>query len=224
MKLHVLQHAEGEGLGSLKEWFVQQGAQIKTTRVDLHEPFPKQDDIDWLIIMGGPMSAYEDDKYSWLKTEKEFIKEAIDQNKKVLGICLGGQLIASALGANVYANAEQEIGWYSILKTHDIATWLPKESQLLCWHGDCFTLPENATSFANSAITKHQGFCISPRVWALQFHIEAHEDTTETFFKVSGSRLPEGDYIQHLDSLFSSKHLYTSRKIAYKLLEFINSH
>lgn len=224
MKLHVLQHAEGEGLGSLKDWFIQQGAEISTTRVDLYEPFPKQDDIDWFIIMGGPMGAYEENSYAWLKPEKAFIKEVIDQNKKVLGICLGGQLIASALGANVYANSEQEIGWYPISKTNDIATWLPTDTTLLCWHGDCFALPDNATGFAKSTITKHQGFCISPRVWALQFHIEAHQDTTETFFKVSGSKLPEGDYIQSLDSLFSSRHLYTSRKIAYKLLEFINSH
>jgi GMP synthase (glutamine-hydrolysing) len=224
MKIQVLQHANGEGLGSLRQWFLEKGAHISTIRIDLNQDLPKLNEFDWLIILGGPMGAYEEDKYSWLKTEKKFIRAVIESNKRVLGICLGAQLIASAMGARVYPNKQKEIGWFPIKKTNQVATWLSSDRTLLCWHGDCFDLPEAATSFATSEITEHQGFCLGPRVWALQFHIEAIHGTTDIFFKVSGSSLPEGDYVQSLTSLSLSKHLPTSQKTAFKLLDFIHTH
>lgn len=224
IRVQVLQHADGEGLGSLRKWFLEKGAYISTTRVDLNQELPSLNEFDWLIIMGGPMGAYEEDKYSWLPAEKQFIRTAIENNKRVLGVCLGGQLIASAMGANVYANSQKEIGWFPIRKTNDIAPWLSSNQSLLCWHGDCFDLPKTAISFATSDITEHQGFCLGPRVWALQFHIEALHGTTNIFYKVSGACLPEGDYVQSLESLSSSQHLQASQKTAFKLLDFILAH
>ena len=224
MRVHVLQHVKSEGVGSMKEWFHNQGALIKTTRVDLNQALPHINDIDWLIIMGGPMSVYEESKYPWLKSEKEFIRQAIDSKKHVLGICLGGQLIASAMGAKVYTNSQQEIGWFPIKKTHDIASWLLSDKALLCWHGDCFDLPKTAISFATSDITKHQGFCLGPRIWALQFHIEAKQGTTEVFYRVTGSNLPQGDYVQSLEELSSSNHIQTSKETVFALLDFMFAH
>tara|TARA_R110002167_G_scaffold14879_22_gene59965 strand:- start:1525 stop:2199 length:675 start_codon:yes stop_codon:yes gene_type:complete len=224
MRVHILQHVASEGVGSMKEWFQNKGAIIKTTRVDLLQALPDINDIDWLIIMGGPMSVYEEDKYAWLKPEKEYIRQAIEKNKHVLGICLGGQLIASAMGAKVYSNIQQEIGWFPIKKTNDIASWLPSVQTLLCWHGDCFDLPEAAVSFATSKITVHQGFCLGPRVWALQFHIEAKQGTTEVFYKVTGSSLPQGDHVHSLEALASSKHLYKSKETVFELLDFMFAH
>ena len=224
MRVQVLQHANGEGLGSLRQWFLKKGACISTIRIDLNQDLPKLSDFDWLIILGGPMAAYEENKYSWLSAEKKFIRAAIESNKYVLGICLGGQLIANAMGAKVYANKLKEIGWFPITKTNDIASWLDPDQTLLCWHGDCFDLPESAISFATSDITKHQGFCLGPRVWALQFHLEAIHGTTDIFYAVSGASLPEGDYVQSLASLSSNRHLATSQKTAFKLLDFILSH
>lgn len=224
MRVHVLQHAEGEGLGSLKQWFDEHQAAITLTRVDLHEPMPSVDSFDWLVILGGPMGAYEESHYPWLVQEKTFIRETIQAHKLTLGICLGGQLIASAMGAKIYPNAEQEIGWFPIEKTHSVATWLPNKATLLCWHGDVFELPDAATGFSRSAITRNQGFCIGPRVWALQFHVEALSGTTETFFKVTGEHLPAGDYVQSLDSLSTEDHLYTSQQTAFRLLDFMLDH
>lgn len=224
MRVHVLQHAQGEGLGSLSEWFQNQGASVTTIRVDLQPNFPQINEFDWLIILGGPMGAYEEDLYPWLKTEKQFIRQAIDAKKRVLGICLGGQLIASAMGAKVYANKQKEVGWFPIKKTNDIASWLDSTQHLLCWHGDCFELPQAAISFATSDATEHQGFCIGPRVWALQFHIEAREGTADIFYKASGKSLPQTEYIQDLVSLSSKKYLATSKKTAFKLLDFMLTH
>lgn len=224
MRVHVLQHVGSEGVGSMKEWFHHKGAEITCTRVDLNQTLPDINDIDWLVIMGGPMSVYEEDKYPWLKAEKHFIRKAIESNKRVLGICLGGQLIANAMGAKVYANTQQEIGWFPIKKTNEIASWFSSDKTLLCWHGDCFDLPESAISFATSDITTHQGFCLSPRVWALQFHIEAKQGTTEVFYRVTGSCLPKGDYVQSLDELASSKHFDTSKETVFELLNYMLAH
>ncbi len=224
MRVHVLQHVKSEGMGSMTEWFLDKGAVINTTRVDLLHALPDIKDIDWLVIMGGPMSVYEENKYPWLQAEKRFIRQAIDNNIRVLGICLGGQLIANAMGAKVYANSQQEIGWFPIRKTHEIASWLSSDNPLLCWHGDCFDLPENAVSFAASDITTHQGFCLGSRVWALQFHIEAKQGTIEVFYRVSGSALPEGNYVQTLDELVSTKHLQSSKETVFKLLDYMFAH
>ncbi len=224
MRVHVLQHVASEGVGSMREWFHDKGAEIKTTRVDLHQPLPDLDTIDWLIIMGGPMSVYEEEKYTWLNPEKQFIRQAIERNIRVLGICLGAQLIADAMGAKVYANSQQEIGWFPIYKTHDIAEWMNSDKTLLCWHGDCFDLPENAVSFATSDITSHQGFCLGQRVWALQFHIEAKHGTTDVFYRVTGSSLPKGKYVQSLESLSSAEHLATSKETVFELLNYMLAH
>lgn len=221
MRVHVLQHAEGEGLGSLKKWFIQQQFKISTTRVDLCETLPSLDQLDWLVILGGPMGTYEEERYPWLISEKVFIREAIQADKRVLGICLGGQLIANAMGAKVYPNTQKEIGWFPINKTHQVASWLPEQSSLLCWHGDCFDIPQGAVSFATSAATSYQGFCIGPRVWALQFHIEAIKGTTELFYKVTGADLPDSEYVQNLDELASTAFLKNSQTTAYCLLDFM---
>ena len=224
MRVHVFQHVGSEGVGSMREWFHTKNAIIKTTRVDLNQTLPDINDIDWLIIMGGPMSVYEEDKYPWLKPEKQFIRQAIENNIRILGICLGGQLIASAMGAKVYANSQQEIGWFVIKKTHNIASWLSSGQTFLCWHGDCFDLPENAISFSTSDITIHQGFCLGPRIWALQFHIEAKQGTTDVFYRVTGSSLPQGDYVQNLEQLSSNTHLATSKETVFALLDFMLAH
>jgi GMP synthase-like glutamine amidotransferase len=224
MRVHVLKHVASEGVGSMKEWFLNKGDVITTTRVDLHQSLPDINEIDWLIIMGGPMSVYEEEEFSWLKPEKQFIRQVIENNKHVLGICLGGQLIASAMGAKVYANNQQEIGWFPINKTNDIASWLPSELNLLCWHGDCFELPQAAVSFATSEITRHQGFCLGPRIWALQFHIEAQEGTTEVFYRVTGLSLPQGNFVQSLEALSSTGHLATSKETVFELLDFMLAH
>ena len=101
MRAHFLQHVPFEGLGSIESWLHANGYQISATRLFDSEALPSLDEIDLLIAMGGPMSVNDEQEYPWLTTEKEFVRDAIHSGKPVLGICLGAQLIAAALGARV---------------------------------------------------------------------------------------------------------------------------
>ena len=224
MRVHVLQNEDKEFIGSMKSWFEDKGYVVNTTHVYAGDPLPGVDEFDWLIIMGGSMSVYETDRYPWIEKTKQLIKDTISLEKRVLGICLGGQLIASASGAKVYANSAKEIGWFPIMKTDEIAAWLPDDSELLCWHGDCFEFPVGATPFAHTEITPCQGFTLNPKVWALQFHLEVDEETPEIFLGASGGDIGTGPYIQSYAEI-SEAHLNInrSRDIMHALLEQIDS-
>ena len=104
MRVHYLQHVPFENLGSMENYFLSRGYQISSTKLYSEENFPGLEDFDWLIIMGGPMGVYDEDRFPWLKNEKRFISDAIEAGKVLLGVCLGAQLIASVLGAKVYKN------------------------------------------------------------------------------------------------------------------------
>jgi GMP synthase (glutamine-hydrolysing) len=126
--------------------------------------------------MGGPMNIYEEKRYPWLADEKRIIKKAIDRGKIVIGICLGAQLIADALGSSIYKNSTREIGWFPVEKTNsEILKFLPDYATVFHWHGETFDLPKNCTSFYRSEITENQAFIYENRVLALQFHLEMTE-------------------------------------------------
>jgi len=114
LRIHYFQHVEHEGLGSIEEWIRSSGHSSRATKFFEKTDLPELTDFDWLIVMGGSMSVNDEGEYPWLSDEKKFIKKAIDAGKTVLGICLGSQLVSSALGAQVYKNQEKEIGWYDI--------------------------------------------------------------------------------------------------------------
>ena len=222
-KVAIFQHAEGEWIGSMTDWFADKDFQLQTYRLDLNESLPTVDQFDWLLIMGGPMSAYEEDIYPWLVPEKKVIKEAIESGKTVLGICLGGQLIANAMGADVYRNIGNEVGWHPMTKTNACATWMPDNLVPLSWHYDCFDLPSGAIPFASSAITPYQGFKLGENVWALQFHLEAHANTVGDFLALDDEGLPLGEYVQTEAEIFTTDHLEQSRLAAFNLLDQMNS-
>lgn len=218
----IFQHAEGEWIGSMRHWFADKPFQLTTYRLDQADPLPSIDEFDWLLIMGGPMSTYDETNYAWLIGEKQLISEAIDANKIVLGICLGSQLIASALGAKVYANTQQEIGWFPVNKTDAEATWMPEDLQPLSWHGDCVELPENSSSFADSAITPCQGFYYGKRIWALQFHLEVEPGTVEAFLALESHPLPATEYVQNESRLMdNNEQLKQSQQAMFALLDLL---
>lgn len=220
-RLCVLQHADGIGLGCMEQWFKEHEFDINTVRVDRGEPLPPLNSFDWLAIMGGPMGVYEEAQYPWLKTEKQWLRTAIDTDKKILGVCMGGQLIASALGAEVYPAESAEIGWFPINRTDASASWLPPQSCLLSWHGDQFKLPSGGKPFASSEATPNQGFRYGDNIWALQFHVEAQTGTTDIFLEATGGELPAGEYVQSKDQLDRPDCVATSAKVANKLLNFM---
>ncbi len=115
MRLHSLQHIPFEDLAHIEMWAQDKSHSVSRTLLFNNDPFPQVGEFDWLIILGGPMNIYEEKEYPWLKREKKFIAEAIAQQKVVLGICLGAQLVADCLGGKVITF--KEIGWYPVRLT-----------------------------------------------------------------------------------------------------------
>jgi len=189
-KMFVLQNAQPENLGIIGQIFTQYGLQAEYIRTFEGEPVPRyMDDAAGLVVLGGPMSVYENNRYPFLNDAMRLVDQALKREKPILGICLGSQLLAAALGANVYANGEKEIGW------HDV-TLHNAGADALCagmrspfvgfhWHGDVFDLPDGARSLGSSDLTAHQFFCYGDRSYGALFHMEVTEqiiaDMTEVF-------------------------------------------
>lgn len=178
----VLQHVECEDLGTIAAAMSSRGISYKYIRLFNDEPVPK--DIDkhsGLIILGGPMNVYEEDKFPYLRDEDVLIKKAINMGRPVLGICLGSQLIAKAIGARVKKGGKKEIGWYKI----NLTKWgkedkafcnLPEELMVFQWHGDTFDIPESGIHLAGSELFLNQAYRIGDNVYGLQFHLEVTEN------------------------------------------------
>ena len=201
MKIHYLQHVSFEGPGAIGAWAKRGGHRLTATRFHDDDPLPSLDDLDWLVVMGGPMSVNEERAYAWLRHEKQFIESAIEAGKVVIGVCLGAQLIADVLGAKVYPNRFKEIGWFPIQRTADAAGTrlgdvLPEEFDAFHWHGDTFELPSGAIHLARSQACAHQAFVYRERVLALQFHLETTTAGVEQLSKHCASEIVGGPFIQ----------------------------
>ena len=167
LRIHALLHNHINILGSIEHWIKRNGHKLTLTQFaeDLvgNNALPDQDSFDWLIVMGGPMGVYDTDKFPWLKVEKQFITEAIEAGKTVIGMCLGAQLLAEGLGANVGKIDIKEIGWTQLTLTepgvhHPLLKGVPHQFITFHWHGDGFDLPSGATSLATSEYWPNQGF------------------------------------------------------------------
>ena len=185
LRIHALLHVDFEDLGFIAKWAQQRGYPVSYTRFYNDEPLPNlsdnsadansTDDFDGLIVMGGPMSIHDEDEFDWLKAEKRFIKQCIDAGKTVIGICLGSQLIAHVLGAEVKPSGIKEIGWLPIRlnqagQNNPILQALPNQAfTVFHWHGDGFAIPTGASAIAESDAWANQGFiCQTPDHKALQ--------------------------------------------------------
>ena len=213
MKLHYFQHVAFEDLADLKDWAQARHHTITATRFYLNETPPRVQAIDALIILGGPMNIYEEDEFPWLANEKRFIREAIATGKPVLGICLGAQLIADALGAKVLRNSHKEIGWFPLHLT-DVALTLPLFEGLperftaFHWHGDTFDLPQDATHLATSAACNHQAFLYGECVLGLQFHLECNHAAIAKMIAHESADMTEGEYVQSADDILAQESFY----------------
>ncbi len=203
MNVHILQHVPFEGLGSMEPWLRMHSAKISTTR--FYEPWtlPDVDQLDLIIAMGGPMSVNDEAELPWLVKEKQFIRAAIQQGIPVLGICLGAQLIASALGARVYAGRQREIGWFDIdAVPHACGAFtFPKTATVFHWHGETFDLPAAAVHLARSVACEHQAFQIGPNVIGLQFHLETTPASADAIITHCRNELVADTFVQTEDAL-----------------------
>ena len=201
MRIHYLQHVPHEGLGAIDAWARSRDHRISRTRLYLNEPLPEPGEIDWLIVMGGPMSVNDEAEHAWLAPEKQFIRACIGARLPVLGICLGSQLIANALGAEVGPNAYKEIGWFPVRRDAEaggtaFGRLLPEEWDMFHWHGETFRLPEGAVPLLASTACQNQGFIHGDRVIALQCHPEMDLETAEAICDNAAEELEDGPYIQ----------------------------
>jgi GMP synthase-like glutamine amidotransferase len=225
LRIHYLQHVEYEGLGSIEEWVSSAGHSLTSTRFFESPALPVIADFDWLIIMGGGMSIHDEKEYPWLSDEKKFIRQTIDEGKTVLGICLGSQLVAAALGARVYKNHEKEIGWFDIeptcyAKSDKLFFDMVSRIKVFHWHGDTFDLPENAIHLAYSQGCKNQAFIYNNRVLALQFHLEPTSESLNCMIEAGREELKKGRYVQTGEEILSSEILIEhNKKYFFKLLD-----
>ena len=217
MRVHYLQHASFEGINCLAPWFRERGHTLTGTHFYRGDVLPNVSDIDWLVILGGPMSVHDEHIHPWLITEKQFIQQVIDQEKILLGICLGGQLIANVLGATVKKNKYKEIGWHPIFRNDAVeASFLkgifPKEMDMFHWHGDTFDIPTGAIPIASSEACANQGYVIGDRIIGLQCHPETNLEFINYLAEAGTDELAEDSpYIQTREELFADEATY--RKI-----------
>jgi GMP synthase-like glutamine amidotransferase len=210
MRIHCFQHVEFEGLGNIENWLSARSHQLTVTRFFADDPLPRPEDMDGLLVMGGPMGANDEAMHPWMAKEKQFIRLAMEKGIRVLGICLGAQLIASAMGARVFRNDHREIGWFPIRLTPDglsspLFADFPEEFSVFHWHGDTFDLPAGARHLAWSEACKHQAFSYKDHVLALQFHLDVRESDIADWVKNSGKELKARTYVQSREQILSGK-------------------
>jgi GMP synthase-like glutamine amidotransferase len=209
MRIHYFQHVPEEDLGSIEPWAHEHSHLLSASRFYLNEPLPALDNFDMLVIMGGQMSANDEETIPWLTPELELIGQAIEQGKTVLGVCLGAQLIAKALGGTIFKNPQQEIGWFPIRLTEAgqksfLLGFLPLEMTVFHWHGETFTLPAHATLLASSEACPHQAFSFgrNEQVLGLQFHCEVTSEII-TAVERGAEKLEVSSFVQSRETIQS---------------------
>ena len=179
MKCVAIRHVEFEDMGTFEPVLLRRGWSI--SYVDAFRTSAVADaagDPDLLVILGGPMGAYEGDRYPFLTQEIALAADRLRRDRPILGICLGSQIMAASLGARVYAGPKKEIGWYPIELECDaekdpaFSCLAAKSSMVLHWHGDTFELPPGAVPLARSRQYERQGFRYGRNGYAVQFHPE----------------------------------------------------
>lgn len=203
MRIRVLQHAPHEGPAAIADWAASRGHETTITRLDRGEALPVVAAFDALVVMGGAMSVNDQDRHPWLAGEKRLLREAIQNPRRILGICLGAQLLAAALECRVYPAARTEIGWLPVRLERGAARSrtfgaMPATFAPLHWHGETFDLPEGALHLASTDACPHQAFEIAfdggperggALALGLQFHLEATPESVRAMVEADPEAL-----------------------------------
>jgi GMP synthase-like glutamine amidotransferase len=200
MRVHCIQHVPFEGPARVADWARARGHTVRVSALYAGDPLPSRSEFDLLVVMGGPMSVHDEAEYSWLRLEKRLLRVVLEAEGSVLGICLGAQLIAEGLGANVHRQDQQEIGWYPVhwsqaARDQGIVPAAVSETVALHWHGETFTLPDGAQLLASSEACRHQAFRFG-RALALQFHLEMDPPAVEAIVRHCGAEIGAGVFEQ----------------------------
>ncbi|MFZ4387589.1 MAG: type 1 glutamine amidotransferase [Chthoniobacterales bacterium] len=229
MKILCLQHDPLDGPGSLSEWADSKGHSIALCLICEGAPLPSLESFDLLVSLGGPMGAYEVEKYPWLTTEKEYLIQAAAAGKKLLGLCLGCQLLAYALGGKAFRHTCKEFGWQPIELTKGGIDWFgtmemvqPLEAHekakflAFQWHGDTYTLPPGAVHLARNEAAEQQAFLLEVpsggKILGMQFHLEWTEQMAREALAEPGATPPPSRYVQTPEEILSNPKLFVSAK------------
>ena len=189
MSVLICKNIETEGPGTIEDFLKEKNITYTILELSKTSYIPDPGAFDTLLMMGGPMSVNEDDIYPYIKKEEKLVRDFIAQDKRVLGVCLGAQIMAKALGSSVYEGSEKEIGWYDIdlteeglrdnrivrLATHPQDGDISREFKVFHWHGETFDIPDGAARLASSALYPNQAFRYGQNAYAFQFHIEVQK-------------------------------------------------
>jgi GMP synthase (glutamine-hydrolysing) len=197
----VFQHDAFQDLGLFAEVLEKQRESYRVFRL-FHGEMPAEDweRIKALIVLGGPISCFDEDQFPFLRWEKRIIRAAIDDGVSVLGICLGAQLIASTLGTGLYHGSVKEIGWTPISITphgqiDSLLGYLPEHATVFQWHGEGFDLPAGAIRLASSVNYLNQAFRLHRNVYGLQFHLEVTPRMITRWIEERSKDLAQAPYI-----------------------------
>lgn len=211
-RLACLQHVPFEDLGNIARWAETRDFRIDVTRLFAADALPRAAELDWLVVMGGPMGVYDEREHPWLPRERELIAEAIARGKTVLGVCLGAQQLAAALGAPVYPHRVKEIGWFpieGIASAGPFAGLFASTSEVFHFHGDTFDLPAGGVHLARSAACESQAFAYGERVLGLQFHLEMTRANVERICVECAADFVPGRFVQSPDAILAGDERFT---------------
>jgi GMP synthase-like glutamine amidotransferase len=208
MHIHYLQHVDFEGPAYIEQWAKDKGHLLSGTRLYNKEPLPDLQEIDLLIVMGGPMGVSDEEQHPWLKEEKAYISKAIALDKRVLGICLGAQLLAQVLGAEVVRAPLREIGWFPVKleNNHPLLADLPASFVAFHWHGDMFEIPKGALHIFSSEGCPHQGFIYRDQVVGFQFHFETTPESLSALLASDNVDDYQETYVQSAEQIRKTHH------------------
>jgi len=183
MRIQLIEHdPEDFSRTNISLWVAEKGYPVNQTFVCNNEELPPMDSFDWLMVMGGSQHAWDERANTWLQAEKAFVREALDEGKLILGICFGAQILAEALGGQIFPNGHKEIGWHEVLLNREgresfLFQNIPPSFVSFHWHSDHFSLPASCTRLASNKASENQAFVCSGRpLVGLQFHPEYTRD------------------------------------------------
>jgi len=225
MRILFLQHDPLDGPGTLIEWAQSRGHSFEIFLICQEQSLPALTSFDLLVSLGGPMGAYEEQKHPWLTHEKDFLRDAVAAGKKILGLCLGCQLLADALGGRAFRHTLKEFGWQPIELTAEGCEWFSldglhnhKEGSFLAfqWHGDTYSLPPGGIQLARNAAAEQQAFLIRGSlgnpVLGLQFHLEWTEQMMRDALAEPGVAPPPSPFVQTPEEILSDLSLFETGK------------